>query len=304
MFESLETYLQEIGRYLPVKGGGNEIIAEIRSHILEKAERGPGGATEESVREVIASYGRPQDVAAQYVEGNGIIAPVFRRHLFRYTWILFAVHTALTAIAIWFHASILMFPFFFIPRMHAWTALVYLPMAWLADFGLVAFTLFVVTQRNGSPSLPWLRIFRSSPMRQPRPRVLVTLLVVLVVFVALFIRYRTIFFYSANLRPFESLMDPTASMVISIMFIAAILCHVVAYAVRFVVNSAWVQLAKNTIILLILWSIWNVPVTVRFKEVPGIDLRILGGVFVIVLIANRAVHLIRSLFLVAREMSK
>jgi hypothetical protein len=303
MFENLEAYLQEIGRYLPVKGGGEEIIAEIRSHILEKAERETGEATRESVQAVIASYGRPQDVAAQYIEGNGIIAPVFRRHLFRYTWILFAVHAALTLLAVGFHVSILMFPFFFIPRMPAWAALVYLPMAWLADFGLVAFTLFVVTQKNRTPSLPWLRIFHSRPIRQPRPRVLVTLIFVLAVFVALFIRYRTIFFYSANLRPFESLMDPTASMVISIMFIAAILCHVVAYAVRFIVNSAWVQLAKNTIILLILWSIWNVPVAVRFKDVADLDLRILGGAFVIILIANRAVQLIRSLFLVAREMS-
>lgn len=303
MFKNLESYLQEIGRYLAVKRGGDEIIAEIRSHILEKAERESGEATAGSVDRIIASYGRPQDVAAQYIEGTEIIAPVFRKHLFRYTWILFAVHAALTALATGFRVSILMFPFFLIPRMSTAAVLAYLPMAWLADFGLVAFVLYVVTQRNRSARLPWLRIFRGRPPGEPKPVSLVWRIVILAAVVLLFIRYRTIFFYSLNLRPIESLMDPVSSIVISIMLITAILCNVAAYALRFIVNSAWVLLAKNTIVLLILWSVWNVPIDVRFKEVPGVDLSYYAGAFVIILIAVEAWRFLESLFLVAREIS-
>ena len=303
MLENLESYLQEISRYLPVKEGGDEIIAEIRNHILEKAERQSGEATEESVRTVIASYGRPQDVASPYVEGSEIIAPVFRRHLFRYTWMLFAVHAALTALAIGLDVDIVMFPFFLIPRMPTAAALLYLPMAWLADFGLVAFVLFIVTQKSRRPALPWLRIFRGRPLGRPKPSALAWRLVLLAAALFLLIRHHTIFFYAVNVRPLESIMDPTSSVVLSSMFIAAILCNVTAHAVRFVVNSAWVLFAKNLVVLLIMWSIWNVPIAVRFKEIPGVDLRFYAGAFVIILIAWTAVRFLRSFFLVVREMS-
>jgi hypothetical protein len=48
MHENLEKYLREISHYLAVKQGADEILAEIRSHILEKAERESGGLTPES----------------------------------------------------------------------------------------------------------------------------------------------------------------------------------------------------------------------------------------------------------------
>ncbi len=307
MFENLETYLQEVNQYLAVKQGGDEILAEIRSHILEKADRESGAATEESVQRIIDSYGRPRDVAEKYIEGSEIITPVYRKHLFRYTWILFAFHAALTAVALGFHMSIIMFPFFFIPRMPVLAALVYLPMAWLADFGLVAFVLYIVTQRNRSLNLPWLRISRvlreARRPKAPRLAVFVTLLVILVVAVAAFLRYHTLFFYSVNLQAPEPLMNHAASIFLSLMVLAALLCQVIAYGVRFVVNSAWVTLIKNALILLILWAIWNSPIAVRFKEVPGVDLSYYGGVLVIILISATAVKFIKDLVLVIREMS-
>ncbi len=307
MFESLEAYLQEINQYLAVKQGGDEILAEIRSHILEKAERESGAATKESVQSVIDSYGRPRDVAEKYIEGSEIITPAFRKHLFRYTWVLFAVHAGLTVTALALHMSIIMFPFFFIPRMPALAALVYLPMAWLADFGLVAFVLYIVTQKDRSLSLPWLRIFRARrearQPKAPRPSVFAVLLVILAVVVAVFLRYHTVFFYSVNLHAPEPLMNQAASIFLSLMVLGALLCEVTAYGVRFIVNSVWVTLVKNTLILLILWAVWNSPVAVRFKEVPGVDLSYYGGVLVIILIAATAAKLIKDLVLVIRETS-
>lgn len=306
MFENLETYLQEVNQYLAVKQGGDEILAEIRSHIIEKAERESGAATEESVQRVIDSYGRPRDVAEKYIEESEIITPVYRKHLFRYTWILFAFHAALTAVALGFHMSIIMFPFFFIPRMPVLAVLVYLPMAWLADFGLVAFVLYIVTQKNRSLSLPWLRIFRARPetrqLKAPRPIVFVTLLVILAVVVAVFLRYHTLFFYSVSLHAPQPLMNQAASIFLSLMVLAALLCEVIAYGVRFIVNSVWVALTKNALMLLILWAVWNSPIVVRFKEVPGVDLSFYGGVLLIILIAATATELIKNLVLAVREM--
>jgi hypothetical protein len=308
MLENLEAYLQEINEYLAVKQGGDEILAEIRSHILEKAERESGAATKESVQWVIDSYGRPRDVAEKYIEGSDIIAPAFRKHLFRYTWVLFAVHAALTVVALAFHMSFIMFPFFFIPRMPVLAALVYLPMAWLADFGLVAFVLYIVTQKSRSLSLPWLRIFRARPEarqpKAPRPAVFVLLLAILAVVVAVFLRYHTLFFYSVNLHAPEPLMNQAASIFLSLMVLAALVCEVIAYGVRFIVNSVWVTLVKSTLILLILWAVWNSPIAVRFKEVPGVDLSYYGGVLVIILIAATAAKLIKDLVLVIRETSR
>lgn len=307
MFKSLDAYLSEINQYLAVKQGAGEILAEIRSHILEKAESEFGAATEESVQKIVASYGRPREVAEKYNEGSEIIAPAFRKHLFRYTWMLFALHAVLTAVALGFHASIVMFPFFFIPRMPYLMAFVYLPMAWLADFGLVALVLYIVTQKNRNLNLPWLRIFRTrrgeGQLKSPRPAVLVLLLVILAAALTIFLRYHTLFFYSLNFHAPEPLMNPAAAVFLSLMFIAALLCDVIAYAARFIVNSAWVMLAKNTVVLLILWAIWNSPIAPQFRSVPGVDLSFFGGLLVIFLIVATAGELLKSLVLVIREVS-
>jgi len=307
MFENLEAYLREINQYLAVKEGGDEILAEIRSHILEKAESEFGAATDESVQKIIASYGRPREVAEKYLDGSDIIAPAFRKHLFRYTWLLFAVHALLTAVALGFHTSIMMFPFFFVPRMPNLVAFVYLPMAWLADFGLVSFVLYIVTQKNRNLSLPWLRIFRARrgapQLKSPKPAVLVMLLVILAVTSYFFLRYHTLFFYSVNLHAPEPFLNPAAAAFLSLMFLAALLCEVIAYAARFIVNSAWIRLVKNVVILLILWVIWNSPITVQFRDIPGVDLSFVGGILVLLLVVVTAAELLKSLVLVIREMS-
>jgi len=89
----------------------------------------------------------------------------------------------------------------------------------------------------------------------------------------------------------------------SIMLIAAYACHTIAYWVRFLFNSAWVRLVENTVILLILWVIWNSPIRPEYKSVPGVDLRLIGGLFVVFFIVLAVMGILRSLVRVAREMS-
>ncbi len=63
MFEKLEAYLEEIGHFLAGRQEREEILSEIRSHILEKAEQEYGQATEASLAEVLAAYDPARRVA-------------------------------------------------------------------------------------------------------------------------------------------------------------------------------------------------------------------------------------------------
>jgi uncharacterized membrane protein len=99
MFKKLEAYIEEIDHYLSVRKGKKEILEEIKSHILEKAEAESGKIDDQSIEKIISEYGKPQSVAMKYIEDTQIISPVFKKHLFRYTGILFVVHCMLILIA-------------------------------------------------------------------------------------------------------------------------------------------------------------------------------------------------------------
>lgn len=307
MHENLEKYLKEISHYLAVKQGADEILAEIRSHILEKAERESGGVTVESLDKTIAGYGRPRDVAAKYMDGDEIISPTFRKYLFRYTVMLFAIHFVLTVLAVSFRASIIAIPFFFIPKMSAFWAVLYLFMALVYDFGVVALILYLVTQRRGDVRLPWfgVRLARrgESGLKKPKPAVLAMLVVFFGILLYVFARYHTLFFYTVNGGRPESLLNPAASVFFSILFLAAFACDIIGYWVRFLINSAWVTLAQNTIVLLILWIAWNSPIEPEYHASTGADLNIVGGGFVLFLIILNVFRFLRSLVRVTREMS-
>ncbi len=308
MSESLERYLREIDHYLAVKRNAKEILAEIRSHILEKAADGQGRISDESIERAISAYGAPREVAAQYLEGAEVIAPVFRKHLFRYTWLLFAAHCAAMAASIVFDLSIVMFPLFIIPRMPGYLWIFYVPMAFVADFGLVAFILMLVTQRRQDLKLPWPTIFLGRPRRgpglePPRKRTLAATLALLAVAAFFLARYRTLFFYSVNGGAPVSLLEPASALFYSALFFSMLACAVIALAVRFIVNSAWVNLARDVVMLLLLWVVWNRPVAPAFRDAPGVDIALLGGAFVFAVTVFVAVQCIRSVVFVTREMA-
>jgi hypothetical protein len=307
MHENLEKYLKEISHYLAVRQGADEILAEIRSHILEKAEREAGGVTAESLDRTIAAYGRPRDVASKYMDGDEIISPTFKKHLFRYTAMLFAIHFVLTVLAVSFRASVVAIPFFFIPKMSVFWAIPYLFMALVYDFGVVALILYLVTQRKGDVRLPWfgVRLARrgESGLKKPRLAVLAMLVAFFGIFIYIFARYHTLFFYSSNGSSPESLLNPAASVFFSILLLAALACDIIGYWIRFLFNTAWVTLVQNTIVLLILWVIWNSPIKPEYKTVPGVDLSIVGGGLILFLIVVTVIRFFGSLVRVTREMS-
>ncbi len=307
MHENLENYLGEISHYLAVTQGADEILAEIKSHILEKAEREQGGATPEAIDRAIAAYGSPRDVAAKYLDGEEIISPTLKKHLFRYTTMLFAIHFVLTALAVFFNTSIIAIPFFFIPKMTVWWALPYLLMALVYDFGVVALILYLVTQRKEGVRLPWFGV-RLAPrgesgLKKPKRWVLVMLIAIFGALLFVFVKYHALFFYTVNFSEPRPLLNPAASVYFSILFLAAFACDIIGYWVRFLFNSAWVTLAQNTIVLLILWIVWNSPIAPEYASAPGTDLNLIGGGFVLFLIVLNVLRWVRSIVRVAREMS-
>jgi hypothetical protein len=277
MYQNLEDYLQEINHYLAVKDGASDILSEIKSHILEKTEEEYGAVTEERVGKIISTYGRPQQVAAKYMEGVEIISPTLQRHLFLYTGILFLCHSAMALFAYLTNTNMLSFPFLYIPKMDGWQFLFYLPMAFVYDIGLVMIFLYFVTQRKKEIRLPWPKYFSMKTNRKetraPKIAFLIFLILAFSSFLYLFIRHGTIFFVSMNnvAHPVP-LFGPSASFYYSVLFLAMLGCEVVGYIMRFITRSRWMKLIKTAILLLLLQFVWNSPVKADFARIPGLNI--------------------------------
>jgi hypothetical protein len=292
MHEPLESYLEEIRRYLAGTEGVDEILDEIRSHLLEKTEAEHGAVDDASLAAVIAAYGTPRAVAAQYLDGGSIIDPVYRRHVFRYLGYLFGFHLLLVAIAFLTGGSFYVIPIFYVPRMDPLTALIYVPMAFVYDCGLIALFFYLVSRRGLEPNLIRSRRRRRrrwGTLRPPRVLGLVGLLAVFGVASYFYVRYHTVFFYTRNFEPPVSLLDPTASLVYSGLFVAALACETLCYALRFVNNSPLIRILRDVAIMLLLWAAWIVPIRPQLRPVPGIEgfptmTAILGMIIIIVVL--------------------
>jgi len=290
MYQNLENYLQEISHYLAIKDGSGDILSEIKCHILEKTEEEFGKVTEEGVAKIISIYGRPQHVAAKYLEGIEIIFPTFKRHLFLYTGILFACHFALTLVAFLFHFSMVGFPFLYIPNMNVWEFMVYLPMAYIYNLGLVVIFLYFVTQKKKEIRLPWPKLFTNGEsvkeMKRPKILFLVLLILIFAFLLATLLRFGTFFFASMNDPDNPVLiMDPNASLYYSSLFLAMIGCEVIGYAARFISRSLWLDLIKNSLILLLLQLVWNSPLKANFAKIPDVNLNNVAVTFVLIITA-------------------
>jgi hypothetical protein len=319
MFKKLENYLEQINSYLVVKEGKEEILSEVRGHILEKAESEHGEITEDSLAKVIVQYGRPKKVAEQYLEGYQIISPSFKKYLFLYTGGLFAIHFGLTMMTFFFGSSnIMVIPFLYIPKMGFIELLSYLPMAYIYDFGLVCLFLYFVTQSKKDIKLPWPRLKISAPRipekKRIQPRIIYLILMLigfgLVVFA--YIRFHTLFFISLNFKSPESLLNPEASKWYSLFLITVVACEIIGYSLRFFTQSEWVPLIINAFYLVLVWVIFNNPIENAYVGIQGADLdfvntffRIIGAFVLVVFTVCAAVDFLKSLLsLVRKAMTK
>jgi len=270
MFEKLEAYLEEIGHFLSGREEREEILSEIRSYILEKAEQEFGQPTEAALDKVIAAYGPARRVAEKYLDGREIIAPAYNRYLFRYTAFLFAFHFALTVVAVVFKKSFLMFPFLYVPSMGPFEALFYLPTAFLFDLGAVTLILHLITRSKKDAKLPWpkfrIDIDEAKPSGRTIGRIigLIAMTALTSVALYLYIRYHTIFFVNFNLPLRKPIFTPGAGQWFSLILIGLWALSTIRMAIKLVVSSPWVDAAEKALSLVLLGLAFRQPFDTAF----------------------------------------
>ena len=301
MSRKLETYLEEISRYLGTGKERQEILTEIKSHIIEKASQEFDEATEETIEKIILSYGRPRQVAEKYMEDDQIIAPALKGHLIRYTMILFTLHFGLILISFLSRTSMLVLPFFYIPRIDTFQALFYLPMAFVFDLGLVGIVLYLVTRSRKEIKLPWPKLKRdwqkSLEKRETESRPLPFFLMLLGygVLVWLYVQFGSVFFKTIDFHNPRSLLTPAASTWYSLGLLALLGIGITAYTVKFFTVSEWVNLSRSGCQLVILGIIINRPIENPFLEFIHIDLQIIADIVIAVAAVWIAVDFLKSL---------
>jgi hypothetical protein len=259
MSEKLETYLEEISHFLSGKSERKEILSEIRSHILEKAAAETGLAGDVAIEKAIAAFGPARQVAERFVDDRPIIAPAYKRYLFRYTSFLFAIHAALTVVAVAFKKDFVIFPFLFMPKLGVLEALMYLPTAFLADLGIVAVVLYFITQSGKDIRLPWPKfavdLDEVKPPRKTFWHLLgtglgaVVMLAITDFALYLFARHGTIFFANLNWNDPRPLFTPGAGRRISLIVIAMFAASTLSLLVKLFTRSRWVDVASSVVSL-------------------------------------------------------
>jgi hypothetical protein len=261
MSDKLDAYLEEISHFLSGRAEREEILAEIRSHILEKAAEGPGEFTDAGIERAIAAYGPARRVAERYLEDKPIIAPAYRRYLVRYASVLFAVHTMLTVVAVAFKKDFVLFPFVYMPRLGVIEALMYLPTAFLADLGIVALVLYFITQSGKEVRLPWPTF--GVDLDEVRPpagarfwaaRIATAVAAVVMLGITdfalyVFARRQTIFFVNLDWSAAQPLFTPGAGRRISLIVIAMLAFSALSLLAKLFTRSRWVDIVSNAISL-------------------------------------------------------
>jgi|GEM_PF-300467 len=332
--DKLKAYLEEIGHYISGREEREEILSEIRSHILERAEAEQaetgGGAlgapgsldASDALARVIAGYGPARKVAEKYLEGRPIIAPVYKRYLFRYTTLIFAFHALLALVAFVFKKEFAVFPLLFIPSLGLIEFLMYLPTAFLADLGLVALVLYFVTRSGKDVRLPWPKFAADladldeaqkakTPIKSRWPRLIgtaigaVIMLALTDIALYVFARHETIFFVNLDRNNPQPLFEAAAGRRLSLIVIAFFGTSAITLFTKLFTRSRWVDVASNAISLALIGLLLGQSFEGLFAvAVPGHILRwakISAVLTLLVIALIVAAELIRDLVVIGRR---
>jgi hypothetical protein len=276
MFKNLENYLEEISHFLSGREEREEILSEIRSHILEKAGLESGAVSDASLEKVIAVYGKPRQVAEKYLDGQPVIASAYQRHLFRYTSLLFAVHFAFVMFSVVFKRSFTIFPFLYVPDLSSVIvdAIMYLPTAFLADFGAVALVLYFITRSGKEIKLPWPKFASDlDELQEPEAKTLAARIwnmVEAVIMVALsawafrmYARFHTLFVAHFNSGKFQPLFMPAPGRTLSLVVLIMLAAGTSSLLIKMFSGSqrlaCWVDIAADTVTLVLIGLLLRQP---------------------------------------------
>lgn len=259
MSNKLEAYLEEISHFLSGREEREDILSEIRSHILEKAATEQGETGDAAIDKAVAAYGPARKVAEKYLDGRPIIDPAYKRYLVRYTSLLFAAHALLTVFAVVFKESFVLFPFLFMPKLGVIDALMYLPTAFLADLGVVAVVLYFITRSGKDVKLPWPRLGVDLDEVKPPKKMFwsrvgtglgaVFMLAVTDFALYLFVRHHTVFFANLNWNDPRPLFTPEAGRYLSLIVIAMLAASTLALLAKLITRSRWVNVVSDVVSL-------------------------------------------------------
>jgi hypothetical protein len=310
MSKRLETYLEEISRYLGTGQEKQEILTEIKSHILEKAGQEYAEVTEESIEHVVEAYGSPRQVAEKYLEDSQIIAPALKGHLLRYTTILFAFHLGLIALSSILKTSMAVLPFLYIPEIDSFQTLFTIPMAFFFDLGLVGFILYFVTQSRKDIRLPWPKLtldwqkIRERKRSKPKLFLLFLMLLGYGVLIWLYWRSGTLFFKTIDFQNPRSLLTPDASTWYSLGLLGLLGIGIAAYTIKFFSLSEWVDLLRSACQLAILGIVINRPIPNPFLDFTYLDLQIVANAVIAVVAVFISVDFLKSLVILGTKALK
>jgi len=311
MFEKLEAYLEEISHFLSGREEREEILSEIKSHILEKAEREFSEVTPAALDKVIASYGPARRVAERYMDGREIISPTYRRYLFRYTTLLFFGHFLLTVMAVLFKESFIFFPFLFMPRLGIIEALMYLPTAFLTDLGIVALVLYFITQSKKDIKLPWPKIgVDLDEMKKPKKIIwnilgFIPMLAVTSFAFHLYIKFHTIFFVSLNFKDPRFLFTPEAGRRYSLIVMAMLAAGTITLLIKLFTSTRWVDVVSSVVSLILIGLLLRQPfdnpfaISVPERFLPKIKFGLKFALLFLALMVT--IELIKDLIVIGRK---
>ena len=316
MFDKLEAYLEEISHFLSGRAEREEILSEIKSHVLEKAEREYGQVTAESLDKVISAYGPARRLAEKYLDGRPIIAPAYKRYLFRYTALVASIHFFLTVIAVVFKKSFVIFPFVFMPRMSIFESIMYLPTAFLTDLGFVALILYLITQSGKEINLPWPKFAVDlDEVKPPKKNVLigriatvVAMLVMLAITDAalyLYFKYHAIFFADLKFSDPRPLFIAEAGRRLSLIVIAMLAAGTLSLLAKVFTSSRWVDVVSSGLGLVLIGLLLRQPfdnpfaVNVPAALLPKIKFALTFTLLFIAAVVT--IDLIKNLILIGRK---
>jgi hypothetical protein len=311
MSKKLEAYLEEISHFLSGREEREEILSEIRSHIMEKAEQEFGEVTESSLDKVITAYGPARRVAEKYLDGHEIIAPAYRRFLFRYTAFLFAIHCVLSVVTVFSKESFILFPVLYVPALSPFEILFYLPTAFLFDLGVVTLALYLITQSKKEVRLPWPKIsIDLDEVKKPGATVgrvfgLIAMAIITGLAVSIYIKYGALFFVdfgSASRRP---IFTPEAGQWFSLLLIGLFALSTFGLAVKLVKSSPWVDAVEKFLSLLLVGLAFRYPfdsaIALRLPENLLKTIKYGVTVSLLVLSVFIAIDLVKALVRIGRK---
>jgi hypothetical protein len=320
MSDKLEAYLEEISHFLSGRAEREEILSEIRSHIMEKAAEGPGEFTDAAIEKAIAAFGPARKVAEKYLDhSRPIIDPAYKRYLFRYTTLLFAFHTLLTVVAVVFKEDFILFPFLFMPRLGVIEALMYLPTAFLADLGIVTVVLYFITQSGKDVRLPWPKLgVDLDEVKPPKKsfwvsRIATAVGAVIMLAITdfalyLFAKHQAIIFANLDWTNPRPLFTPGAGRRISLIIIAGFAVATLNLLIKLFTSSRWVDVVDDVISLgligLLLTQSFDNLFAVRIAENILPKIRFAAKFMLLFIALMTTIELIKNIVFISRRKLK